>query len=769
MLKLKVLGRNAAFALKTEVDVGRQLIVSTATATAVFCTALPAPRVLEISRTIAVQDEEDHQIMRLQRQIELVSQKNRKRLSEAAQRHADRVRKRIVNKIKRSQRRRTVVRKRYIRRSKRSSSREKLDVEEGGGSVVAEDSTRQNSGSHREVSGETATSTLTDTKYEENEGSVSSDESDSSSTSSSSSSSSSTGSSESESLNDADGAAAQKKTTGNESDVPDPSSARDSGDERMGSTEFDFTDGYRSGQEDERSARDNKSIASAISEIDELEDEILQDERVDTKDIIAQGGERRRRRRKRLYRDDKVPFVLEVDDETDEDLLSVLLDKSLPDGIRLCTTRTIPDFGTGTGGRISEFSGGPMVSLRSLFAVSFVEYPIVCCFLCLLRSGKVVAMLRYSWKASTRGTRSNLLFSTLFQELYARLCEKVKDLSPAIICQVRTQVNLTPDDQIELICVGKVVLERKFELSDKIEEGRKKESDSEDSRKDELEIRRREQVDMEALQSDIDLSINALFSAEKSLLRNCSTVLVDKLSDEMKRKHISTEASPLHAQVAAFDVEREVPRSSAGSTRQLSPRIDAQLSPRLSPRPLARLMGRSRTSDFSGLHSDQFLLTDTAPTSPSKTPAEVFFSSPPPINISTPWLKVEEFPVEVTPLHSVTNGVVSEYLGNLSMHFIRESRGLETDEFHRFVVECNAIARAHVASLGGNALLAYRAVPAESGGRVYKSQVYNVISLSGCAVRVEYRSRNDNGAGIYQQVERSMDRPTDPRARSTSF
>ena len=366
-----------------------------------------------------------------------------------------------------------------------------------------------------------------------------------------------------------------------------------------------------------------------------------------------------------------------------------------------------------------------------------------------------------------------MLFSTLFQELYARACEKIKDFAPAVVCQVRTQVNLTPDDQVELICIGKVILEKKFEFAGKIEEDKKTGSDSEDSRKDELEVRRREQVDMNALENDIDSSINTLFSAEKKLLQNRSTVLVDKLSDEMKRKHMSSEEPTISAQAVMFDLDQDTPPNSSGSAKQLNPRIDAQLSPRLSPRPLARLMGRSRTSGDPGVPGEQFMLSDAARISP-KAFAEPLLSppmAPPPMNTATPWLKVEELPVEITPLHRVAGGVVTEYLGNLSMHFIRESRGLETDEFHRFVTECNAIARAHVASLGGNAMLAYKAVPAESGGRVYKSQVYNVISLSGCAVKVEYRNAQgkDFSRGIFRQVGRGLERPTSARSRSTSF
>jgi hypothetical protein len=57
-----------------------------ATVTALYCNAMPPPRVLEISRTIDVQDEEDHQLVKLQHQIEKILERHCHQLVLSAQR-----------------------------------------------------------------------------------------------------------------------------------------------------------------------------------------------------------------------------------------------------------------------------------------------------------------------------------------------------------------------------------------------------------------------------------------------------------------------------------------------------------------------------------------------------------------------------------------------------------------------------------------------------------------------------------------------------------
>jgi hypothetical protein len=774
MLKLKVLGRNAAFGLKSEVDVGRQLIVSTVTATALYCTAMPAPRVLEISRTIAVQDEEDHQLVKLQKQIEKISARNRQRLAQAAQRHVERVRKRYLAKIKQAQVKRAGAKQeskrkseeRRLRAKQRRSEARLAGSHDGSSSNVLFDARSHASALmlHESQVSTPSTSSLAligrsgATPDDDDDNVVASSSSSSpSSESTSSSSSSSSSSSETDSEKSSNG-----EVTGNSDSI-----ARKDG--SIAPLELEFDDAFASGAdtgvgesdaESDRVKGENGKYITTVPDMEELDD---LEANIDADRLIHDKGRgSQRRRRRRMYRDDKAPFVLEIDDETDEDFLSVLLDKQLPAGVRMSTCEHMPDFGSGAGGRSAENMDGQMV----------------------------MSMLRFKWNpAALRGTRSNLLFSSLFQELFAKLCVRLKEIAPAVVCGVRTQVNLTPDDMIELICTGKVILERNFEATPKIEE---EGVDSDSTRMDELEIRRREDAEQRELVKELETGVSSLFMTEPSISQNRTTVIVDRLSEVMKRIHLGMvedpHLSPKHSPVSI--PEAMLP--------ELSPKARS-LGNILSPRPFS--LSRSKTESVntgSTAHTPTASALSTLRNAPVGQLAPTLRPEAPPAPASQTYsststtrsgtttttttltatshhgqhvLNVCEVPVEITPLHHVTGGKVVEYLGSISMHFIRESVGLEAAEFHRFVTECNAIARAHVASLGGNAMLSYRAVPAESGGRVYKSQVYNVITLSGCAVKVEYSTlENTHHRPRGYTMGSSVARPTNHRRnRSTSF
>jgi len=300
---------------------------------------------------------------------------------------------------------------------------------------------------------------------------------------------------------------------------------------------------------------------------------------------------------------------------------------------------------------------------------------------------------------------------------------------------------------IELICIGKVVLERRIYETD--EPHVRNTNSNDDDVILEQRLRHEENSTQRSLVNESKLGV--LHQHPLNMRIRQTSVIFDKLSEDMKRHHLGLtekDAKGYHDHGDASYVE-QIPGALL-NIASLTPEDDNRSSsPTLSissqllkirPPPLMKMKkqglspGDSTTTALNITHQDQ----------------------------ST---KVTDIPVELTPLHHVTGGVVVEYMGSISMHFIRVHG--EGAEFHRFVTECNAIARAHVASLGGNAMIGYRAVPAESGGRVYKSQVYNVISLSGCAVKVDYsRGSSINYTGWDWEKERTAEHV---RYRSGTF
>jgi hypothetical protein len=680
MLKLKVYGRNAAFSLKSEVDVGVQLIVATATATAVYCEALPPPRMLMINRTIAVQDEEDHQLVQLQRQIETVSAKNHSALASFAQRQAKKNREKILKEIKEAQLRKSIARMDAKKRKEARKQRDNAQRKQRSSSDIVESPPKSPSSPlrniHRSISSSFPHGEVKEHSPSSHTSSSSS-EAGSSSTSSSSSSSSECDS-EPERERDSDDVKGAESNLASKHSTMNNISRKNSG-LNLDDVSEDESGFAMTGREDP----DGNEIMPDIEDLDELA------EGVNTEPTRASDG---RRRRRRIYRDDKAPFVLEIDDETDEDILSVLLDQQLPPGVRMCTSQHIPDFGTGTGGERAETSNAPTV----------------------------MAMLRVKWDPSGKAFRNNNFFSGLFQNLYAKLCSSIENLAPVVVCGLRTQVNLTPDGMIELICSGKVVRERHHQEQlqgtlENVQQG----YESDDSIGVELKVRYKEDVEQRVLLSEIEKGVTKLFGREYQVGQRQMSVIIDSTPHAWNKL-----VNQNNSQAASLS-SSDTPSSPSGrfllspSPLKKIPNVtfsDAVLIPVLPLPTLSPASSESRENLEKSLDSFAFI-----------TPSRVL---------------LDAAYVELTTLHHVTGARVSEYLGTVSMHFIRESRadtqGGEAAQFHRFITECNAIARSHVASLGGNALISYRAVPAESGGRVYKSQVYNVISLSGCAVRVIY-------------------------------
>ncbi|KAJ8561984.1 hypothetical protein ON010_g7695 [Phytophthora cinnamomi] len=311
------------------------------------------------------------------------------------------------------------------------------------------------------------------------------------------------------------------------------------------------------------------------------------------------------------FSDSKETFVLEIDDETDEDLMSVLLEQELPEGIYMCNTDRLP----------GDFTPGENVHL-------------------------IVSMKRVEWDEDRmRDTRLNELLSVVFKELFASLLFKVRSYAPCAICGLKTRVAVASETMLEVVLSGMAVLEKNWE-------------------------------------DPLD-----------NLLNNAAMTLEMEEAQEENSPNKPSSSSP-----AVYGI----PLSGKASPSKLHIQMP----------PPTRSCSQFR---------------NVAPGSGRGAMAA-------PAPYGREW-------IELTPLGYIPGAHVTRYLGRVTLHFIkeswtvRESGGLGAF-YHLFLSEAIAIVRAHVRSLGGNAMLTFRLVPIESS-QLYRNQVYNMISITGDVVMIE--------------------------------
>ncbi|KAJ8245626.1 hypothetical protein GJAV_G00272760 [Gymnothorax javanicus] len=95
--------------------------------------------------------------------------------------------------------------------------------------------------------------------------------------------------------------------------------------------------------------------------------------------------------------------------------------------------------------------------------------------------------------------------------------------------------------------------------------------------------------------------------------------------------------------------------------------------------------------------------------------------------------------VKMTPLSFIPGTRIIKYLGIINMFFIRETTSLREEGgvsgfLHAFIAEVFAMVRAHVAALGGNAVVSYSMKECVFMENPNKNQAQCLINVSGDAV-----------------------------------
>ena len=363
ILKLKVLGMNAAFGYTCRMQVGSDMVIATAICTAVYLESLPPPQPLQIStrlKSIHTADSragaesiQNMRLMKLQKEVEELTQFYKSLLESPVQ-------------VTFSSSYSSKSASGEIGKAKQIASPPRKATESSNGEQVKEPS--------RFI---TAASIATLGNPEEEgarprSSTVSSSSTSSSGSSSSSSSSSSTTGSSSEDSNDQSGLEspayegsedeADEEVDANNEDkakTRDRSKGRIKSRDRSRSKESN-NDGEDDSDEDERGDDDEVGSLVNIKSQRPVKLPRIQQRQLPFSKRVSEPP---RKQRRSIFRDDRAPFILELDDETDADITTVLADWIPPIGIDMINLSFLPVSGS-VGAAVDNFGKSLVVVIR---------------------------------------------------------------------------------------------------------------------------------------------------------------------------------------------------------------------------------------------------------------------------------------------------------------------------------------------------------------------------------------------------------------------
>jgi len=682
LLKLKVMGMNAAFSLKTQIQLGPDLLVGVLSATAVHTPALPPPAVLKIKRSIAVVDDEDQVLLDLQRRIEALATENRDRILLSAVAEADAVRAAV--------REAHTLHTQHMEQQSHELSWRLI------GERVAEAAA---AAARERMDDDAASSTASPVLASHNN-----DASTSTGAAGAASATAAGGQGKlltlkgmswfarrrprGQSKDDADSASIkrllpplrdrQRKAEPSSSSSPPllaqkasppgspptaasfslvfaaptalrrrsrrknrrRSSTTQSDADEAATGNADADDGNESSSSGSSDDAASKSSSSSSENCDEHEAEAL----------LAD------------LRGDKNAFVVEIDDEVDEDVLAALFDRQTPADVALCTAQTLPQDARRYQSRESIFFS----AVRSMN----------------LDRG--------------RQTRLNVQIARLFHQSISLLAFKLARSAPCVVCGLQVQVTVPSDDAIVITLLGTAV---------RLWPGRSPLPLS--ARVDDLPGGGLPPSIFPTLLPDPnppspETASGTLLSRQspgQALSKGGGNVVLRGLS--RLGHNLQTSFAPLVRVISAAS--------------SMSERRDDETE---HPPTVAQLLGIPLESGVKA--------------TPEFNPVLHNLRAPL-IEYDVNWRPS----VQITALEYVPGARVVRYLGRINIHLIKESNTVRESGglgafFLSFLHQAQAVAKAHVEALGGNALLSYRVVRRETGG--LKNQTYSLISLTGDGV-----------------------------------